>query len=1117
MSAKTLQTKYNVLTNDGKVFNNNVLSNDGIKLNGQMKMSPNVNSLMNGNSNDNTSDGLVAPKHVLFLRERVLLDWKQPQKIGAGLHNLGNTCFLNSVLQCLSYCPPLVNYLLHTNDHNTARCAQMNQMFCMVCEMARLIRQTRNSGQPVKPIEICRRLKAIAKHFQLGRQEDAHEFLRYVVDNMWKSCLNSNDSVPNASKLDPKSKETTAINQIFGGYHRSQVTCFACKAKSNTYDYFMDFMLDIKNANSLEKALEKFVTPEILQNENSYKCTRCKRKTVARKQFTIYSAPNVATFQLKRFDYHRIFGGKITKPVTYPERLNLRPYMSDNKGAPIIYKLNSVLVHLGGSCNSGHYFCYVRNSNNSWYLMDDSRTVQVNQNQALSQQAYVLFYVRVDTDFHKPAPVINGLKLKSSPGLSPELFRNQNHVNNVRNDSLNSSFVQRKPLTITGLQSGVMKVMPNNNNNNHLNHKQNTNSKSVNDSIKQLVPYDDYDSSDEDNGAKQTAPTTPATVHMNGSLKNSSNCDKRISGNHNENINNNSNNNRLSAGEHKSHELAVKSPQKSTKLDNISIKLKTNTNQIIPNPKHKSITNSIPNHTSECASNCVPLAPITIAKVKATTSSWHVVESCGHRSPSITSNSSTNSVNSTTEWTVSDCSKEFNGTPTPRAKHKHRNKQQLNGCPASGLTNGNVTPQLNGCPASGLTNGNVTPVLSTKQKLPQSEPQSNGKTQSPSNAGISDAVNHSSDNFVDKNYSNKASDSERLSPKKNDLKPENRSLVHSSVESNDWTDSSHQRDGNLDRRLNGGSHRSPNDSGRDCKPRDKKQERSHSKSANNSSDDESDAHDKSGSHKHEKRKRRKHRSHSSDSDEMEEKIILTIKHKKKKKKKMKKKKHKKRDMSGSDESGDDSGDDNGLQWVERTKETVEKERDVTYTKPSDHYEKRWDENVRDLSNLTKKRPFDEGLEQNKSDTTPAKPLLVTNEAVVNGLLKASHRAFGDKVNSWNGGPSHLDTSLQEESQRSVKDYSDDYDEEFDRGKTKKVKTKHSDKSYHEMNGNAFNPFQKVANDKQCFNGTFNANRNKSDFGRHQDNGKHWDKPWNKSHHKPQQQRYDHHNHKERRY
>ena len=47
-------------------------------------------------------------------------------------------------------------------------------------------------------------------------------------------------------KLDNKSKETTFINQIFGGYHRSQVTCLNCKAKSDTYDYFMDFILDIK-------------------------------------------------------------------------------------------------------------------------------------------------------------------------------------------------------------------------------------------------------------------------------------------------------------------------------------------------------------------------------------------------------------------------------------------------------------------------------------------------------------------------------------------------------------------------------------------------------------------------------------------------------------------------------------------------------------------------------------------------------------------------------------------------------------------------------------------------------------------------------------------------------
>lgn len=60
-------------------------------------------------------------------------------------------------------------------------------------------------------------LLAIAKHFRQGRQEDAHEFLRYFVDGLQKSCLHGC-----SPKLDPHSKATTAVHQIFGGYHRSQ-------------------------------------------------------------------------------------------------------------------------------------------------------------------------------------------------------------------------------------------------------------------------------------------------------------------------------------------------------------------------------------------------------------------------------------------------------------------------------------------------------------------------------------------------------------------------------------------------------------------------------------------------------------------------------------------------------------------------------------------------------------------------------------------------------------------------------------------------------------------------------------------------------------------------------
>lgn len=58
------------------------------------------------------------PGKVLYNSESLHMKWSNPHPIGSGLCNLGNTCFLNSVLQCLTYTPPLYNYLL-SNHHKT--------------------------------------------------------------------------------------------------------------------------------------------------------------------------------------------------------------------------------------------------------------------------------------------------------------------------------------------------------------------------------------------------------------------------------------------------------------------------------------------------------------------------------------------------------------------------------------------------------------------------------------------------------------------------------------------------------------------------------------------------------------------------------------------------------------------------------------------------------------------------------------------------------------------------------------------------------------------------------------------------------------------------------------
>ncbi|XP_028311528.1 ubiquitin carboxyl-terminal hydrolase 36 [Gouania willdenowi] len=330
------------------------------------------------------NDGIPAPQKMLFPGNKLALKWERVYRVGSGLHNLGNTCFLNSTVQCLTYTPPLANYLL-SKEHSRA-CHQSG--FCMICVMQNhIIQAFANTGNAIKPVSFIRDLKKIARHFRFGSQEDAHEFLRYTIDAMQKACLNG------YPKLDRQTQATTLVHQIFGGYLRSRVKCSLCKSVSDTYDPYLDIAVEIRQAANIVRALELFVKPDVLSGENAYMCAKCKKKVPATKRFTVHRTSNVLTLSLKRFA--NFSGGKITKDVGYPEFLNIRPYMSQSSGDPVLYGLYAVLVHSGYSCHAGHYYCYVKASNGQWYQMNDSMVHSSNIKVVLNQQAYVLFYLRV--------------------------------------------------------------------------------------------------------------------------------------------------------------------------------------------------------------------------------------------------------------------------------------------------------------------------------------------------------------------------------------------------------------------------------------------------------------------------------------------------------------------------------------------------------------------------------------------------------------------------------------------------------------------------------------------------------------------------------------------------
>lgn len=82
------------------------------------------------------------------------------------------------------------------------------------------------TNRVLAPAGIARNLRALNRHFRLGRQEDAHEFLRCLLDGMQEACLKHVKPKPTPTS---ETAESTFVHRIFGGRLRSQVKCSECK------------------------------------------------------------------------------------------------------------------------------------------------------------------------------------------------------------------------------------------------------------------------------------------------------------------------------------------------------------------------------------------------------------------------------------------------------------------------------------------------------------------------------------------------------------------------------------------------------------------------------------------------------------------------------------------------------------------------------------------------------------------------------------------------------------------------------------------------------------------------------------------------------------------------
>uniref|UniRef100_A0A8C0K735 USP domain-containing protein n=1 Tax=Canis lupus dingo TaxID=286419 RepID=A0A8C0K735_CANLU len=281
------------------------------------------------------------------------LSWEGLSQVGAGLQNMGNTCYVNATLQCLTYTEPL-------------------QTSCMLCTLqAHMTRVLCHPGRVLRPLPL------LLAAFHTHKQEDAHEYLMFILDAMQQACLP--EDKPSDSQ---HAQDSTLIQHIFGGYWRSQIQCLHCQSISSTLEPYLDISLDIG----------QLVKPEMLEGENAYHCSKGLEKVPASKVLTLHSCAKVLILVLKRFS--DFTGNKMTKEVQYPKCLDMQHSLSEQRAGPLVYVLYAVLVHAGWSCHSGRYFCFVKAGNGQWYKMDDAKVSACVVTCALRQPAYVLFYMQ---------------------------------------------------------------------------------------------------------------------------------------------------------------------------------------------------------------------------------------------------------------------------------------------------------------------------------------------------------------------------------------------------------------------------------------------------------------------------------------------------------------------------------------------------------------------------------------------------------------------------------------------------------------------------------------------------------------------------------------------------
>ncbi|RLU27079.1 hypothetical protein DMN91_000878 [Ooceraea biroi] len=336
-----------------------------------------------------------------------IVEPERPLSGKVGLSNLGNTCYMNSVLQALlmtrQFCQEVLNYRPLNEAGKTPLIEKLQNLFALLLYSKRIC---------LAPTEVLRASRPT--YFLPGQQQDSSEFLCHLLDVLHEqeksasNCGGSDTAGTLRCKIEKQEDNVTlptmeATKGVIKRWTTEEdlTEGSALQRKTQSLADFTGAVLpeEIQENQevSVQDLINYYLTPEKLTGENKYRCDKCTKLCDAQRIITILQAPAHLILTLKhfRYDFDSRLRTKLRHKVVYNDTIQL-PVSAVPCTVAETYHLYAAVVHSGYSMDYGHYFTYACDSKQNWYKFNDSFVTQTTFEDFKSLKPpdtpYILFY-----------------------------------------------------------------------------------------------------------------------------------------------------------------------------------------------------------------------------------------------------------------------------------------------------------------------------------------------------------------------------------------------------------------------------------------------------------------------------------------------------------------------------------------------------------------------------------------------------------------------------------------------------------------------------------------------------------------------------------------------------